>query len=140
MKKRVFLILSMVHLILWIAFLLISVLAKFTYRAQNLDPLDFALSKGVYNVFVIVAVAGIINATVLFLSLRALSNLNPKCKGKRIAALCFSTIATILFYSFAVLLFFINTDKVVIIPIIWLLCELYCCLLLVLSGNNKSPN
>ena len=137
MKKRGIVIASMMHLILWTVFLLASVIMRFAYHAPEMEPLDFALSKGVYNAFIIVAVAGIINATVLFLSVRTISlHLNTKGKGKRVAALCISTIATILYYSSVALLFFVNADIVIIAPIAWLLCELCCCILLAFSAKR----
>lgn len=137
-KKQVILIASLVHLILWTLFLLVSVVEKLTYQVPDMEPLQFALSKGVYNVFIIVAIAGIVNSTVLHLSLCVNSStLNMKCKRIRVSALYFSAIATILFYSSAVLLFLINTDVIVIFPIAWFFCELCCGVLLVFSLKSK---
>ncbi len=124
MKKIAHIILAL-HMILWVVILLISVAMKFTYSAPEMDPLDFELSKGVYNAFIIVALLGIINASILFFSLRAVSSVSgEKHKRQRIVAFCFSLIATILFYSFAVLLFIINSDILLVFPVAWLLCEL----------------
>lgn len=140
MKKRVFLILSMVHLILWITFLLISVLARFTYHAQNLDPLDFALSKGVYNVFILAALAGIVNAVVLHFSLHGILLHSKAVNQKtRITAFCVAVLATILFYSSVVMIFLINTDIIVIMPIVWVFC-LLCCSVLLMLAAKKSIN
>lgn len=136
-KSTVKKILSLMHLILWSVFLLASVIMRFAYRAPDLEPLDYALSKGMYNIFIIVAVAGVTNATVLFLSVRAVSlHLNTKGKGKRAAALCISAIATILYYTSVALIFLVNTDIVVIASIAWFLCELCCGILLSFSGNR----
>lgn len=138
MKKRIFMILSMVHLILWIVFLLASLTAKFTYHAPNTDPLDFALSKGVYNAFIMVTAAGIVNAVILFFSLRGVL-LHPKTENrkKQIAAFYVSVLATILFYSSAAMIFLVNTDIIVILPIVWFVCVLCCSILLVFSAKTN---
>ena len=137
MKKSAHIVLAL-HMILWVIILLISVVMRFTYRAApEMDPLDFALSKGVYNVFIIVASLGIINAATLFFSLRAvLSVSGEKHKRQRIVAFCLSLIATILFYSSAILIFIINSDMLLVLPVAWLLCELCCVVMFAVSKER----
>lgn len=139
MKKKSGLVLaSFVHLILWTIFLLVSVVLKFAYHAPEMEPLDFTLSKGVYNAFIIIAVVAVINATVLFLSLRAVSSISEKKnKNKRIIALCFSAAASVAFYLFTVLLFVIPSDAIIVIPIAWFLFELCCGVLLIVSAKYR---
>ena len=139
MKKRLFVILSIVHVIWWIVFLLISIFAKFTYQAPNADPLDFALSKEMYNVFILAALAGIVNAVVLHVSLDDFF-LDSKAenKRKRITAFCVALLTTVLFYLALVMFFLVNTDVVLIMPIIWFVCLLFCIVLLMLPPNRKN--
>ncbi len=135
--KKGITIASVVHLILWVIFLPISVVEKFKFinNPPEMEKLEFAMSKGAYNVFIITAVAGIITATVLFLSLRAVFHCTDvKLKRKRISALCFSALATISFYLFVMgLLNILKSDVLLILPIVWLLCELCCGALLIIS-------
>ena len=130
MKNRVSIRPSTIHFILWLFLLLASIIEKYTFRAPEMEPLDFALSKAMYNVFIIVAAAGVMNAAILLLSF------HPR-NEKRNAARRLAVTATILFYSSAVLIFLINTDAVVIVPIAWLFCELCCGILLVLPLNAR---
>lgn len=137
MKKRIITIASLVHLVLWAIFMLVSFVSRFTYSASDKEPLDAALSQGVYNVFIIVAIVGTINATVLFFSLRAVSLCsNGEYKGMRIVALCFSMIATILFYSAFALLFISASDTFFVFPVVWLFFELCCGVLLIISKRR----
>ena len=136
-KKRVLTVASVVHLIFWIIVMLVSVVQRFTYRAPEKEPLDFFLSRGVYNVFILVAAVGIVNATVLFFSLRAVSRCpNGEHRRKRSAALWLSVAATVLFYLSAVLIFLVRSDAVVVVPIVWLLCELCCSVLLLIPQRQ----
>ncbi|MBE6947796.1 MAG: hypothetical protein E7454_06070 [Ruminococcaceae bacterium] len=137
-KKRIVFIASLVHLILWGILLLVSVIEQQTFYAPEMEPLAFAMKKGILTVFSIISAVGIITAAVLFLSLCAISSQrNTRCKGRRITALCFSATATILFYSTIVLLFTIDKDILFILPIMWLLCELCCGILLVCSVKKE---
>jgi hypothetical protein len=137
--KKGITIASVVHLILWVIFLPVSVVEKFKFINSTPPPewnsLDFAIAKGISNMFIITAVAGIITATILFLSLRAVFRcMDVKLKRKRISALCFSTIATISFYLFVMgVLNILNSDVLLLLPIVWLLCELCCGALLIIS-------
>ena len=136
MKKSAHIVLAL-HMILWVIILLISVVMRFTYSAPEMDPLDFELSKGVYNAFIIVASPGIINAAILFFSLRAVSSVSgEKHKRQRIVAFCLSLIATILFYSSAILIFIINSDIFLVFLVAWLLCELYSGVMLAVSKER----
>lgn len=136
MKKSAHIVFAL-HMILWVIILLISVVMRFTYSAPEMDPLDFELSKGVYNAFIIVASLGIINAAILFFSLRAVSSVSgEKHKRQRIVAFCLSLIATILFYSSAILIFIINSDILLVLPVAWLLCELCCGVMFAVSKER----
>lgn len=87
-KKRVINIISSLHIVIWVLSLLVSVVLKLTYSDTDMEPLEFALSKGVYNVFILVAIVGIINATTLFLSLRSVLGCpDGNNKTKRIVAI-----------------------------------------------------
>lgn len=125
---------SGVHLIIWAIVMLASIVESFTYNEPTAEPLNFALSRCIYNIFIIISAAGIINVTVLFLSLRGICD---KQKRKKITSLCFSVTATIFFYLSAVLVFVIQSDLVIIFPIICLLLELCCGALLPVSGNSN---
>lgn len=65
---------SGVHLIIWAIVMLASIVESFTYNEPTAEPLNFALSRGIYSIFIIISAAGIINAAVLFLSLRGISS------------------------------------------------------------------
>lgn len=135
--KRVVINISAVHLFLCLAFLLVSVVLSLTYSAPGMEPLEFALSKGIYTVFVFVAVIAVVNATMLFLSLRAVFLRDEEeHKRKRKIALCCSGIATVLFYLSAVLIFVINSDAIIIVPLAWLLCEVCSGVLLICSAKS----
>lgn len=136
MKKVVHIVLAS-HMVLWVIFLLVSVVMRFTYSAPEMEPLDFELSKGVYNAFAIVAALGIINAAILFFSFRAVSrDSSVTHKRRKIVAFCFSLIATFLFYLSAILIFIINSDILLFLPVAWLLCELCC--VIVLFGSSTT--
>ena len=134
MKKNGIVVASGIHIILWIIILLASVVGRLTYRGEpEMEPLDFALSKGVYNVFVIVAICGLFTAILLFLSLYAIKrHQGSEHKRTRLVTLCFSVIATVLFYVSTVSIFAIRSDYVLIVPILWILCELTCGVLLLI--------
>lgn len=126
--KRVAKIVSVLHMIAWVINLLIVAVEGFTYSGTpEMEPLEIALTKGVYIVFMILASMGSINAAILFFSLRAvLRDPGVKHKKTKNVAFCFSIIATVLFYSFAILPFIIRSDIFLVLPAAWLLCELCC--------------
>ena len=97
-----------------------------------MEPLELMMSRGIYNVFIIIAVAGMVNSALLSFSLRTV--LAPAITKRKVlekVALAFAIIANILFYLFAILLLLINSDALMIIPIIWLLCVFCSCIMLI---------
>lgn len=135
MKKSISIILT-THMILWVAILLISVVMRFTYSAPDADPLDFELSRGVYNVFIVVALLGIINAAILFFSSRTISNASGAMHKRQRIAFCFSLAATVILYLFDILIFVVKSDILLVLPAIWLLCELCCGIVFAVSKER----
>ena len=128
---------AVVHTLLWVVVLAICVIGRLTFRGDpGMEPLELMMSKGIYNVFIIIAVAGIVNSALLSFSLRTvLAPVITKRKVLEKTALAFAMIANILFYLFAILLFLINSDALIVIPIIWLICVFCSCVMLLFGGG-----
>lgn len=138
MKKATHIVL-IVHVIFWSFFLLASIVERirFAHSPAEMEPLDLLLSKGAYNTFIVLALLGIFNAGLLLFSARPiLKNVDVKDKRKRKVAFWFSLTAAILFYLFIVLLFANGSDKLLILPIAWLVCELCCGVSLAVSKKK----
>lgn len=129
---------SWIHLILWIALLLISVVVRVTFNAPESEPLDYELSKGVYNAFIIVSLAGILTSTLSFLTVKHMKNpLRKEKKGFDILLRSFVVAACVMFYVSCVLIFVINEDAVIIAPILWMICVVFCSAMLIVSKTKK---
>lgn len=129
-------IILITHMILWVAILLISAVTGLTYSDPDAEPLDFYLSRAVYNLFIILALLGIINAAVLFFSSRAISNASGAMHKRKRIAFCFSLAATIILYLFDILLFVVKSDVLLVLPAICLLCELCCGIVFAVSKER----
>ena len=143
-KKKVIVVALFAHIILWVVFMLASVVMRFTYSPKpGAEPLEIWMEKGIHEAFILVTLIGIISAASLFFSLRpVLCCPDIKLGKKRIAAICLSSAANIVFYLFVVLLFDLFgvplSDKIGgIIALAWLLCEVCCGLLLFFSVDKK---
>ncbi len=64
--KKIFRVLLTVHLAFWVLALLLSIVRRVTYTAPDAEPLDYFLSQGIYNVFILIGAVGSINAAMLF--------------------------------------------------------------------------
>lgn len=118
-------IISNVVAVFWFVVLLMSVVGKLTYHAPDAEPLDFALSQGVYNVFILIAAMGLLSSVLLSLSL---------CTFKstlKIFTLGVSVLTNILFYLFIVLLFVVNKNPIFIALFLWIFCAVACIVLLI---------
>lgn len=131
-------ILSIVGSALWMMFLVISLIAMFMYKDPEADAIDFALSKAVYNVFILVAAIGLFNSTLTSLCLYSVFNANTSEKSilKKVT-LCALAMTNLLFYASICLIFVVNNDVVIIAPIMWALCAAGCLVLLVLLRRKK---
>lgn len=131
-------ILSIIHSTLWFAFFTLSIIAKYFYNAPDADPVDFALSKGVYNAFIFIAVMGLFSSMVLSISMYVVSKhkLTKKSFLKK-ATLTISILTNLLFYISIYLLFVINSDSILVIPVIWGLCVITCLVLLIIIIRNE---
>lgn len=139
MKKRNGIrIASVAHTILWIAVFVISIIGRLAYKDPEMEPLELFLTKGVYNAFIIIAAAGILNSALLLFSLRSIAvTAITKSKGLEKMAMVFSVLSNILFYLSAVLIFYINTDVIIIVPVMWVLCAFCSCVILIVLRGKK---
>lgn len=137
-NKNGMIIASLVHTTLWIVILLISIIGRAVYKDPEMEPLDFLLSKGVYNAFILVAATGLFNAILLLFSLRSvLTTAITKSRVLEKTALFFSIITNMLFYLSVILVFLMKTDAVMIVPIVWALCAVCCFVILIVLGVKK---
>lgn len=134
--KKIFRVLLTVHLAFWVLALLLSIVRRVTYTASDAEPLDYFLSQGIYNVFILIGAVGSINAAMLFCACVAPENSAESHKKCRSVALWLTYLATLLFYASIVLLFLIQSDFVILAPAAWLLCEVCSGVLLVASRNK----
>lgn len=118
-KFKITKILSVIYSALWGAFLLISIIGRLTYNASSADALGEYMDKGIYNVFVFVAAAGLLSAlsSLFCVLLTSKTQTNPAR-----AAFALSIITNVLFVLSFVLLFLINKDWIVFAPILWAIC------------------
>ena len=137
-KSSGVIIAAAVHTILWIVVLLVSVVGKITFNAPEMEPIEFALSKEVYNVFIIIAAAGVLNSALMLFSLYSASTASiTKSKVLAKLAIVFSAVTNILFYLSVVLIFNINTDAVIIAPIVCAVFAACCCIILIVLRTKK---
>lgn len=132
---------SVVHTLLWAVILAICVIGRLTVQRDPgiMEPMDFYFTKGIYNVFIIIAAAGIFNAALLSLSLRFVSAdaiTNRKVLGK--VTLAFSILSNILFYLSAFLILYVNRDAVIFVPILWILCAFCSGFMLIVLGTERA--
>lgn len=127
--KKVFRTAAFVHWLLWCGFLVISVLGRIGFRGDGLEPLDYALSKGIYNVFILVALAGVLTSLLLV-----------GCINNTLLR-SISVLTCILFYLCVVLLFTVSRDAVCGPAIaLWALSVTVCTAMLLISKiTNALP-
>ncbi len=123
--KKTFKIASLVHLILWIGFLILSIVGRVTFKAPDAEPLDYTLSIGMYNFFTVAAIAGILTALSPYMSVSHMCN--PLVFTNSIfhkLALLFSVLTIITFYLFLIMLpLNININEIIVLlvlPAIWI--------------------
>ncbi len=132
--KKVFDNLIKIHLAFWAALFPISVIARITFKSQGFEPLEYALDRGMYNVFILISLAGVLTSALLFLSVRHLNN--PLHKTNKVLNLLLKATATmecVMFYASCFLMFAINKDSVIIAPILWIMCIVLCSAVLIVS-------
>ena len=97
------------------------------------------MSRGVSNVFILTAVAGVFSAGLLLLSLCSISATEViKSKGLKKTALVLSIITNMLFYVSMFLLFLISKEEITVVSIIvWALCATCCCFILITARLKK---
>jgi len=120
----------MIYTALWIAFLLISIVGRITYNNPSAEPLDAYMDKGIYNTFIAVAVAGLLSALSSLFCVLLTSNNKSRLKK---TAFALSIITNVLFCLSFVLLFLINKDWIVFVPIAWAVCLVGTIVLLVVA-------
>ena len=127
MKKAVTVvyILSVVLIALFSVVLIASIIGKMFSAPDGSEPLDIIFSKGIYNIFIILALTGILNSILLFVCIRFFAKRKLySIKNKNIfksipfisAALC-----NLLFYLFAVIVFTSHSYIMLAIPIVWVI-------------------
>lgn len=137
MKKAesAFKITCMGFTVLWLTMLIISVIAQILYAVPDEEPLDFTLSKGVYNVFLLISFLGFISSFMLLLSLSAFYKRRNSDQKKQRTLKNITLAATImdnlLFYLSIGLIFLVNSDAIIFAPFIWCLCSIICAVLLI---------
>lgn len=136
--KRILKISSVVITIIWISFFIISSVAKYNYSDPSLEPMDEALNKMVYNVFIYSSIYGIINSvltSVCLFSIFSFNGLENRIFGK----IFLSTLGVVnlSFYGVMILLFPVNKDWLIIFPIIWVICAIACVAMLLTLGVMK---
>ncbi len=127
-------------MIFWAVFLPISIIGRITFNAPELEPLDYFMTKGMYNVFILFAIAGVLTSVLLFLAARQLSNLLHK-ENKILTALL-KTAATaecVMFYVSCLFMLIINKDALAIASVIvWLVCVVLCSVMLIVSKTSSA--
>ena len=138
--KKLPLVVAALHVFLWVAFLIISIVESVTFiTPENTEPLSLFLTTAIYNTFIIFSTVGIINALILFFSMKVFLKNRGEKQGleSRTAFFC-SVFATMFFYLFVVLIFAINKDFLLIFPLLWLVCELCCIVLLIVMFFKRN--
>ncbi len=122
MKKPIK-VLSIVHMCIWIFLLIIVIVEKGRYvSSANGEPLDIYLSNGIYNIFIVLAIAGINSSLLLVIAIDSLIKMYcSSMQNVKNRAVVVAVISNVLFYTFIVSLCCIKEEWILIIPIIWLL-------------------
>lgn len=128
MKKAVngVYILSVVLIALFSVVLIASIIGKMFYTApEGSEPLDTILSKGIYNVFIILAIAGVLNSLLVLVCLHSFNKYKEyfpreynifKSVPFTSVVLCNS-----LFYLFAAFIFTSESYFSLAFPIVWMI-------------------
>ena len=126
-SKKVIQTVSAGFTVLWFVLFAISVAAGILYTDPEAEPLEFFLSKGIYHVFILTALMGLISSGMLSLSLRV---------GKTVTILA-AVMDNLLFYLSVGLVFRVRNDAVIIAPLMWCVCSAVCIVLLVIQLHKK---
>ena len=123
-KIKMLKVISTILTAIWFIVLIISIIAKSCFKAPGLDPVDYALSKSMYNVFIIMAIMGMLSSLLMTISLekfKKLGNSSHNCINCKKALLVSVTLANLLFYIFFALTFCLRSDTVLIVIVLWVI-------------------
>lgn len=137
--KKVLKIASLIYTSLWFISFAVSVVGKLLYKAPpGTEPLDAFLTQGVYNVLILAAAMGLFSSALLSMCLYAVFGPNvSKLSTLKNVTLGFSVLTNLLFYLSVYLVFIVNRDAVLVVPIMWILCAVICLVLLIVVMANK---
>ena len=145
MKKKIAVIVSAVHLALWVALMVLCAAAWIVYDGSGEEPIGAAMTMGIFGVLFVAAALGVISSVLWLLAMLSIpSEPNIAHKGGRVTAICLSAAAALLFDASVAM--FIRSEasmsadiSVILFPIAWLVC-LICgsILLAVFSGKTKA--
>ncbi len=145
-KQKFAMIISIGYTVLWFVLFILSIVARITYRAsEGADRIEVLLLEIVYNVFILVALMGLISS-VLFLLPLIWGRKVSKSKLRNLyriknSALIFAGIENLLFYLSVLLLFWIKTAGTLVaflIGCMWCICFIvYVILLIVLKWKTR---
>ncbi len=127
----------------WGIVLIASVVAQCYYTSTDLDTIDYALSKSMYNVFIIVAILGILSSLLLIASISVLKRWDSPSVitiTNKSVVIISSVCANVIFYIFLFLLFFVNYDILLFILPVWLISTIIsaCSLIVVLRKRQMA--
>lgn len=145
MKRKIAVIVSAVHLALWVALMVLCAAAWIVYDGSGEEPIGAAMTMGIFGVLFVAAALGVISSVLWLLAMLSIPfEPNIAHKGGRVTAICLSAAAALLFDASVAM--FIRSEasmsadiSVILFPIAWLVC-LICgsILLAVFSGKTKA--
>lgn len=94
MKKKIAVIVSAVHLALWVALMVLCAAAWIVYDGSGEEPIGAAMTMGIFGVLFVAAALGVISSVLWLLAMLSIpSEPNIAHKGGRVTAICLSAAA-----------------------------------------------
>lgn len=120
--------LTLIHILLWIVFLIWGIIEACSYTDTGKSGLERAMEQG--SIIVPVITAGIGAVTAGMLALSVFRFLRPGRTKLRTAALVTCIADNVLLYLTLYLVYCVNRDIAILFPFLWLICSIVCGMLL----------